>query len=363
LRILIVSGAGGGSSKKSVGKYLHLKSFGDELKKFNVEYKLINESDYVLGFPTKSLRKYFSSKNKLDKLISEFEPDVVLIDRQSNFGLEIIKRKIPLFVLLRGHYWSEIEYAKDTIYKGKIMRKVLDIRANVAEQVFAGSTEILPICHYLKEIVKEHHPTQKSSVFIEGVDAKKWYKTNGMELKHPCVGMLQDANWWRKTKEMLTLEKVIETMPDTHFYWAGDGQYKDKVLDVLDKFENFHWLGSLEYPDKVRDYLSEIDIYAIITGMDTTPLSLKEAQLMEKPVIATDVGGNSEIMIDGQTGFLVKEGNSDYIIEKISLLKNDNTLVENMGKRGREFIQKEYSLNASVENFLKIINPYIQKNS
>ena len=94
MRILIVSGAGGGSSKKSVGKYLHLKSFGDELKKFNVEYKLINESDYVLGFPTKSLRKYFSSKNKLDKLISEFEPDVVLIDRQSNFGLEIIKRKI-----------------------------------------------------------------------------------------------------------------------------------------------------------------------------------------------------------------------------------------------------------------------------
>ena len=53
-----MSGAGGGSSKKSVGKYLHLKSFGEELKKFNVEYKLVNESDYVLGFPTKSLRKY-----------------------------------------------------------------------------------------------------------------------------------------------------------------------------------------------------------------------------------------------------------------------------------------------------------------
>ena len=210
MRILIVSGAGGGTAKNSVGKYFHLKDFGDTLRKFNVEYKLIHESDYVVGFPTKSLRKYFSSKNKLEKLLSEFQPDAVLIDKQSNFGLEIIKRKTPLFVLLRGHYWSEIEYAKDTLYKGKIMRKVIDVRANVAEQVFAGSTEILPICEYLKNIVKEHHPTQKSSIFIEGVDDKNWYKTNGMNLKHPCVGMLQDANWWRKTREMLTLEKVIE---------------------------------------------------------------------------------------------------------------------------------------------------------
>ena len=209
--------------------------------------------------------------------------------------------------------------------------------------------------------MKEHHPTQKSSVFIEGVDDKKWYKTTGMKLEHPCVGMLQDANWWRKTKEMLTLEKVIETMPDTHFYWAGDGQYKDRILKVLDKFENFHWLGSLEYPDKVREYLTEIDIYAIITGMDTTPLSLKEAQLMEKPVIATNVGGNSEIMIDGETGFLVKEGNSDDIIKRILSLEKNKDLAKEMGQRGREFIQEKFSLRASAKNFLEIIEPYIRQ--
>ena len=87
--------------------------------------KLVNELDYVIGFPTKSLRKYFSSKKKFDKLISEFQPEAVLVDRQGSFGLEIIKRNIPLFVLLRGHYWSETEYAKNTIYKGKIMRKIV----------------------------------------------------------------------------------------------------------------------------------------------------------------------------------------------------------------------------------------------
>ena len=361
MRILIVSGAGGGTSKLSVGKLFHLRDFGEALTKFNVEYKLIKESDYVVGFPTKQLRKYFSSKKKFHALISDFKPDAVLVDRQSSFGLEVIKKNIPLFVLLRGHYWSEIEYAKQTIHKDRVMKKVVDMRANVAEQVFAESTEILPICNYLKNIVKEHHPTQKMSVFVEGVDSSRWHKCNGMKLEHPCIGLLQDANWWRKTKEMLTLENVVKSMPNVHFYWAGDGQYKDKIMEVLDKFDNFHWLGSLSYPDEVREYLSEIDIYAIITGMDTTPLSLKEAQLMQIPVIATDVGGNSEIMIDEKTGFLVREGNFKDIIDKIGTLQKNKELSEKMGKEGRKFIEKNFSLEVSAKNFLNIIGPYVNK--
>ena len=355
-----MSGAGGGTSQGSIGKFYHLRDFGEALAKLDVEYKLVRETDYVVGFPTKQLRKYFASKNKFQALISDFNPDAVLVDRQSNFGLEVIKSNIPLFVLLRGHHWSEIKHAKESIYKSKVMRKVVDMRADVAEQVFAGATAILPICNYLIDVVKEHHPTQKMNVFVEGVDSSKWYKKDGMDLKHPSVGLLQDANWWRKTKEMLTLQKVIESMPDVNFYWAGDGQYKNRILDVLEKFDNFHWLGPLSYPDKVREFLSEIDIYAIITGMDTTPLSLKEAQLMQVPVIGTDVGGISETMKDGETGFLVREGEYNDIVKKITVLLNDKELSEKMGKEGRKFIQKYFSLEESAKNFLNILKPHIK---
>ena len=182
-----MSGAGGGTSQGSVGKFYHLKDFGEALTKFNVKYKLVRETDYVVGFPTKQLRKYFASKNKFHTLISDFNPDAVLVDRQSNFGLEVIKSNIPLFVLLRGHHWSEIKLAKESIYKSKVMRKVVDMRADGAEQVFAGATAILPICNYLIDVVKEHHPTQKMNVFVEGVDGSKWYKKDGMSLKHPSV--------------------------------------------------------------------------------------------------------------------------------------------------------------------------------
>ena len=360
MKVLIASGATGGTSKGSVGKYYHLKDLGDALSRFDIECKLVRETDYVVGFPTKQLGKYFSSKKKFKKLINDFKPDAVLVDRQSSFGLEVIKNEIPLFTILRGLHWSEIEFAKETIYTNFLMRKILDMRSEISEKVFSGATAILPICEYLIDKIKEHHPKQNTEVFVEGVDSTKWYKQKGMELKHPCVGLLQDANWWGKTKEMLTLEKVIEKMPDVNFYWAGDGQYKNRILSVLGKFDNFYSLGSLQYPDKVREYLSEIDVYALITGMDLAPLTLKEAQLMEKPVIVSNVGGNPEMMLDKKTGFLVEEGNDNELFEKISLLLNDEQLCLEQGSNGRNFIIKKFSMDESAKNFIRILNTYVK---
>jgi len=361
VKILIASGAGGGSSKKSTGKFFHLKEFGETLKKMGIEYMLIKETDYAVGFPTKQIRKYLSTKRKIDHLISDFKPDMVLVDRQSSFGLEIIKRKIPLFVLLRAHFWDEVKLAKETIYKGSLMKKVVDMRSDVGEKVFAECTMILPICNYLVDIIREHHPKQKIDVFFEGIDSTRWYESNGMELQHPCVGLIQDANWWAKAKEMLLLKDVLEKLPNVHFYWAGDGQFREKILPELEKYENFHWLGSLEYPNKVREFLTEIDAYALLTQGDTTPLSLKEAQLMKKPVIATNFGGIPEIMKDKVTGYLIEKNSSKDLFDKISEIINDKEKSKKMGEEGRKFIEKEFSLEASAKNFLDIVKPYVKK--
>ena len=70
LRILIASGATGGTSEGSVGKYFHLKDFGEALTKFNIDYKLIRETDYVVGFSTKQISKLISSKTNLNYWIN-----------------------------------------------------------------------------------------------------------------------------------------------------------------------------------------------------------------------------------------------------------------------------------------------------
>ena len=337
----------------SQGKFFHLKEFSNALQRLGVETRLVKDSDFSTGFPSKKPEEWFGTNKKFKKLIEEFSPDAVFIDRQSHFGIDTIKSKIPLFVLLRGHYWSEIEWAKKTLHKGLIMKMVIWFRNNIAEQCFREATAVLPICKFLEDVVKEHHPKQQTFPFLEGITANNWYKTEGMKLKHPCVGLLQGADWWGKTKEMLILKKVMKELPNVTFYWVGDGVYREKILSELDKFENFHWLGHLEYPGKVREFLSEIDIYALISGMDLAPLTLKEAQLMEKPVIATNAGGIPEMMDDKKTGFLLKEGNTEDLIEKISVLLQDKELASSMGKAGREFVINTFSWDIIATRFLE----------
>ena len=351
MRIIIVSG--------SLGKYFHLKEFADALEDLGVMCKLVRESDYAGGFPSKKISEWFSTK-KFKKLIDEFKPDAVFVDRQGHFGSHTIDAGIPLFVLLRGHYWSEVEWAKKTLYKDPLMRIVVGLRKRIAEKCFREATAVIPICEYLEKIVKEHYPKQNTHVFFEGINSSRWYPVKPMKLEHPCVALLQNANWWGKAKEMLTLKKVLEAMPNVNFYWVGEmGPYTDKILSELDAYENFHWLGPLKYPDQVREYLSGIDIYALVTGMDTAPLTLKEAQLMEKPVIATDVGGVGEMMKDDKTGFLVNEGDHLVWINKLSILLKDRKLAEMMGKEGRKFVIENFSWNIIATNFLNIVKLYI----
>jgi len=342
-------------------KIFHLKEFCDALAKFGVEYRLVYDVDIYDGFPSRNFKHWFQTRRKFNELIRNFKPDVIFIDRQRHFALSATETKIPTYMLLRGDYWYEMKSARDTLYKTLPRRLALFQWDKIAQKCFKNSTMILPICKYLDEIVHQHYPHKKTSVLYGGIDASRWYPVEEMELKHPCVGLLQGAWIWGKAKEMLTLAKVMEAMPDVMFYWAGDGPYRDRVLAVLSKYENFKWLGSLEYPDKVREYLASIDVYALMSGLDMSPLTLQEAQLMKKPVVVTNAGGISELMMDKETGFLVKKGDHNDWIKKLTLLINDKKLAETMGSSGRKFVEDNFSWERMAKEFLKIVQDHINK--
>ena len=339
----------------------HLEEFAKKLNELGVETKLVFDADYADGFPSRKIKTWFRKNKKFNKLVEEFQPDVIFIDREKHFGVRALEKNIPLVVLLRGHYWSELEWYKKTIYKKFPKNIALWGWDRIAKRIFQEAEIILPICKYLETVTQDYVPNKKTDVFFEGIDSSRWYNVDGMELKHPCIGLVQRANWWGKTSEMLILKKVLEEMPDVNFYWVGDGPFRERILKEIGMYENFHWLGKLEYPDKVREFLSEIDVYALITGMDLAALSLKEAQLMQKPVIATNVGGNPEMMKDGITGYLVERGNHNEIIEKISLLLNDKKLSEDMGNAGRKFVEETYNWEVIAKNFIRILNENIKK--
>ena len=97
----------GGSSSK----FFHLQEFVNALEELNVECKLVFDADYANGFPSRKLGTWLTTNSKFNDLISNFKPDVIFVDRQRHFGLEAIKKEIPLLVHLRGNHWEEIKMA------------------------------------------------------------------------------------------------------------------------------------------------------------------------------------------------------------------------------------------------------------
>jgi len=345
----------------SSSKIFHLNEFAKELINLGIETKVVFDVDFSDGFPSRKIKHWIKPKNTFKKLIKEFKPNIILVDRQRHFGLDAIKEKIPLIIHLRGNYWKEMKTARETIYKSFPKKIALNAWEKIGDQCFKNAKIIVPICNHLNEITKQKIPNKKTFVMHQGIDPSNWYNVKGMKLEHPCIGLLQGAVIWDKTKELLILEDILEKLPNVKFYWVGDGPFRKEIMIKLKKYKNFEWLGSLEYPNKVREYLSEIDIYALISGLDMSPLTLLEAQLMKKPVIATNVGGIPELLVDKKTGFLIEKGNSEELIKKIEEILNDPKKSEEMGIQGRKFVEENFSWKVITQKFIDNLKKTLDK--
>ena len=331
------------------------------LQKNGIKCKLIYDIEYSNKFFDINIKNRLGKQKKLKKLLDEFGPDVVLLDRLSGIATEITKAGIPFFILLRGNVWEELKWAKETIYTSPQKRLSFLKKQRFIKTCFNNASVILPISKYLENVVRKNIPKKNIELFsVDGRDPSEWNQVSGMNLKHPCVGLLQGMNVWGKTRELLTLTKVMKELPGVMFYFAGDGLYKDKIIPKLKNFKNFVWLGNLEYPIEVKKFLSEIDMYLLLSGMEGLGQTIIEAFLMEKPVIATNIGGIPELIEDGKTGFLIEAGNHNDLIKKINQVFDQPIAASDMGSKGKETMQENFNWDSIAKKFVLILNRNVQ---
>jgi len=337
-------------------RFYHLNQFADQLEKRGILVKLIYDIDFLQKFFDTNFTKRINKNRSFTKILEEFCPDIVLLDRITEIGKKVIEKEIPLWILLRGNIWEEIMWAKKT--SNNSIKQKLSFQKNekLIDYCFKNSSLILPISYYLEDVVREKYSKKKIRYFPgDGRNPEEWNRIETNELKHPCVGLIQGLNIWGKTRELFTLKKILEKLPNVTFYLAGDGEYSQKIIPELTKFENFVWLKTLEYPQEIKKLFSEIDIFLSLSGLEGLGQTIIEALLMKKPVIATKIGGTPELIIDNETGLLVKQGDSEKIIKNILKLLKDKKFGEKIAEDGHNAIQKRYSWEKLAAEFEMII--------
>jgi glycosyltransferase involved in cell wall biosynthesis len=147
-------------------------------------------------------------------------------------------------------------------------------------------------------------------------------------------------------------------------YIIGTGDGLDEYIEMskdLGIKEKIVFLKNLEYDD-IDGYYQKASI-VVFPSMCAESFGLVgiEAMSFGRPVVAFDVGGPREWLLDGETGFLVKRGDIKMLADKISKLLIDEKLARKMGQRGQERVEKYYRKEIHLKQLLNIYEEAIRK--
>ena len=122
--------------------------------------------------------------------------------------------------------------------------------------------------------------------------------------------------------------------------------YKKKLMRLV---EQYRLTGQVRFVDACKKMPIAYKISNIIISSSIEPEAFGrvavEAQSMGKPVIASNIGGSNETIIDNKTGFLFQSGNAESLSKKIiEVLQLDETTLKSMGNEGRKNVIKKFNI-------------------
>jgi glycosyltransferase involved in cell wall biosynthesis len=180
-----------------------------------------------------------------------------------------------------------------------------------------------------------------------GVDIERFRPPDPVPRDGITVGIV------KKLEEKYGVEYLIRAFhsiqhlgPKLKLLIVGDGSLEDDLkelcreLSIDDKVE---FAGFVEH-ERVPEHLARMDIFVVpsVLASETFGVAAVEASACQLPVIASDIGGLPEVIVEGETGFMVPPCDPQAIADKMVLLIKNQDLRKKMGLAGRRFVEKHY---------------------
>jgi glycosyltransferase involved in cell wall biosynthesis len=154
---------------------------------------------------------------------------------------------------------------------------------------------------------------------------------------------------------------VIRARPQTKFVIVGEAR-GDEAEAYAERLRAYVEAAMLEghviftgWRSDVRSILRQLDLYVLPSLNEGFPRGILEAMACSLPVVATRVGSNAELVMDGQTGLLVPAEDPDALAAAMLRMLQDPELASSMGRLGQQRVETEFSLEASVRGVEQVI--------
>jgi L-malate glycosyltransferase len=161
------------------------------------------------------------------------------------------------------------------------------------------------------------------------------------------IGMVARHVSWKNYNLFLDTASIVLCQngnSDLRFLTVGGGPLRN---------ESKEYAGTLGIKDKVTigretddipKFLRSIDIFVSSSNYEGLSNAIMEAMAAGLPCVVTDVGGNSELVVDGVTGYVVPPDDPNAMANRITHFLNNRHLAVEFGRAGKEIIRKEFNL-------------------
>lgn len=132
--------------------------------------------------------------------------------------------------------------------------------------------------------------------------------------------------------------------------FAGDGPQLEELKSICKGNDNFDVLG---FRSDIKQLMSDSDFVLLFSVHEGLPITLIETTMLGIPIICSDVGGNSEICVNGRNGWVVNDW--DELINTINTLPNiSDEQYANMCKESRKIYKERYTFEIFKEKYLRL---------
>lgn len=295
---------------------------------------------------------------KIGKIIKEEKVDIVHSRGWPTLVEGFLGAKLNRKPFIFGFHGKTYEEATESLKKRRILAQKLLIKFTKKVIILSPSLKE----SYLKELnIKDN---SNFCVIRNGVDIERFNlsidknkKREELSIK-PEDYLIGTVGRIDQVKDHSTLLKgfamLIKEIPNLKLCIIGDGPYKNVILEESKKLgikEKVIFLGMRE---DIPELLKIIDLYVQTSIYEGISNTLLEAIASKVPVIATNVGGTPDIIIDNQTGLLIPPKEPYKIKEAVLKLYNNYELRNKFVEAGFKKIEEEFSINSMIKNYEKL---------
>ncbi|MBN2013936.1 MAG: glycosyltransferase family 4 protein [Candidatus Altiarchaeota archaeon] len=163
---------------------------------------------------------------------------------------------------------------------------------------------------------------------------------------------------------MNAFSSVSNKIPSAVLHIVGEGREKEgmtKKANELGFLEKVVFHGKIPKEELATFYQKANLVVFPSVCMENSPYVIREAMASGRPVVASNIGGIPELVVEGETGFLVSVRNPDELTEKILRLLSDWNLAKKMGENARRIAEKDLKANDHLDKILEVYTSLSEK--